>query len=362
MRFLNISLVFVLISLSIGACKKPGTDKEDYNRTPMLTNIADNLIIPNYQDLQTKLTDLSSKINTLNLNATQINLDAARVSWFDAYKQWQHCKVYEVGPHANVALRNSMNTYPSDTVLINNNIISGSYTLGAIGNIQAIGFPALDYLLYFGTDANILSNIANTPNLQQYLTDLVAKMNTDVNFVSSEWTTSYRSTFIGANGTATGSSVNNLFNQLAFDLELIKNAKYGIPLGKDILDIPRPTYVEAYFSGYSNDLAIENMKSLENLFLGRSMAGVDGDGFAEYCDFVEAKRGAEDLSVVINNQFALLLTDLGALPNPLSSALNTDYNQINNVYFAVKTQVLYIKTDMSSALGLLIEYFDNDGD
>lgn len=362
MKVLKNSLLFIFFATIIGACKDPKTDKEDYNRTPMLTNIADNLIIPNYQDLQTKLADLITKVNTLNSSTTQLNLDATRLSWVDAYKQWQHCKVYEIGPAANVALRNSMNTYPVDTSLVNNNIISGTYTLGTIGNIQAIGFPALDYLLYFGSDANILTKISSTPNVQQYLLDLVTKMKTDVDFVTSEWTNSYRNTFIASSGSSTGSSTSNLYNELAFDLELIKNAKYGIPLGKDILDIPRPTYVEAYFSGFSNALAIENMKSIENLFLGRSMAGVNGEGFKEYCDFVEAKRGAEDLSTVINNQFGVLFNDLGLLPNPLSSALNTNYSQVNDIYFQIKTQVLYIKTDMSSALGLLIEYFDNDGD
>ena len=143
---------------------------------------------------------------------------------------------------------------------------------------------------------------------------------------------------------------------------MIKNAKYGIPLGKDILDVARPTYVEALYSGISNHLARENMTSIEDVFLGRDLDGNDGVGFDDYLDFVGAKRGAEDLSLVIKNQFANLETEMMSLPDPLSNALSTNYSQIDNLYFSIRTQVLYMKTDMSSALGLLIEFDSNDGD
>jgi predicted lipoprotein len=362
MKVLFKSMVLLFAVVLITACKDPQTNKEDFDRSPMLINLADNIIIPNYQDLQTKLVDFSAKISALNLNPNATTLADARSSWLEACKQWQHCKVFELGPAASIALRNSMNAYPVDTALINSNISSGNYTLGAVSNITAIGFQAYDYLLYDGTDADVINRISNSANYKQYLVDLVVKMQTDIDYVTNEWTNSYRSTFVSSTGSASGSSTNDLYNEMTFDLELIKNAKFGIPLGKDILDVARPTYVEAYYSEESMTLAIENMKSIENVFLGKSMSGTDGVGFDEYLDHCEAKRGSEYLSTVIKNQFTILYADMAAIPNPLSGALVSNYSQVNDLFFTIKTQVLYIKTDMSSALGLIIEFVDNDGD
>ncbi len=358
----NLVFGITISAFAFLSCKDPDTSKEDYNRAPMLENIADNIIIPNYEALQNQLGSFQASIDSLNTNMNQQWLDSVKTNWLEACKKWQHCKVFEFGPASDIALRTSMNTFPTDTALIESNISSGSYTLGAVGNIQAIGFPAFDYLLYADSDANTLNRVMNSPNFRQYLVDLADKMLTDVNFVTSQWNTSYRNSFIASTGTASGSSTNDLYNEMVYDLELIKNAKYGIPLGKDILDVPRPTYVEAYYSGYSNTFALENMHSIENVFLGRSIAGTDGIGFDDYLDYCEAKRGSQDLSVVIKNQFNTINTELTALPNPLSDALLSNYAQINDVYFSIKDQVLYMKTDMSSALGLIIEYFDNDGD
>lgn len=356
--------LFLVLFLSTAflACKDQNTDKEDYDRAPMLENIADNLIIPSYARLEADLNNLKRTIDSLNTNMNQMWLDSAKYFWLESYKSWQLCKVYEIGPASDIALRSSMNTFPTDTALIESNISSGNYTLGSVGNIQAIGFPALDYLFYADSDINLLNRISGSPNFRQYLTDLVDKMIQDLAYVNTQWTSSYRNSFVASTGTASGSSTNNLYNEMVYDLELIKNAKYGIPLGKDILDVPRPTYVEAYYSGYSNLLARENMMSIENLFLGRDLNGANGPGFDDYLDFCEAKRGSEDLSVVIKNQFSTLETEMIALPDPLSDALSTNYAQVDDLYFSIKTQVLYMKTDMSSALGLIIEFFDNDGD
>ncbi|MCB0477402.1 MAG: imelysin family protein [Crocinitomicaceae bacterium] len=352
----------ILIALFLFSCKENNKDVQDYDRVPMLTNIADNIIIPNYEAMATDLNQLKASLDSLNANMTQTWLDSVKFYWYQSYSQWQYCKVFEIGPASDYALRSSMNTFPTDTSLIESNISNGSYTLGSLGNIQAIGFPALDYLLYADSDADILNRIATSANFRQYLADVVEKMATDVNLVLTQWTTSYRNSFVASTGSASGSSTNNLYNALIFDLELIKNAKYGIPLGKDILDVARPTYVEALYSGISNHLARENMTSIEDVFLGRDLDGNDGVGFDDYLDFVGAKRGAEDLSLVIKNQFANLETEMMSLPDPLSNALSTNYSQIDNLYFSIRTQVLYMKTDMSSALGLLIEFDSNDGD
>lgn len=363
MRRINFLFLLVFLAgLALSSCKDPNQIQDNFDRESMVINFADNIILPNYSRLQSSLADFEASIDLLNANPSQILLDSTRAKWLRACIDWQHCKVFELGPASDIAFRNSMNTYPVDTALIMSNINSGSYNLGTIGNIQAIGFQAYDFLLFYGNDADILNTISTSANFRQYLVDLADKMTTDLNYVIDAWNNTYRASYIASTGKASGSSTNDTYNEFVYDLELIKNAKFGFPLGKDILDVPRPHFVEAYFSGESMTLAIENMKANENLFLGRSRLGVDGIGFDDYLDYMDAKRGSEDLEVVIKNQYASLITDMAAIPNPLSDALQTNYSQVNDLYFEIKNQVLYTKTDMSSALGLIIEFFDNDGD
>ena len=67
--------------------------------------------------------------------------------------------------------------------------------------------------------------------------------------VRSSWT-SYKGTFVASTGTETTSAFSLLINEFNKDYELSKNAKLGIPLGKQSLGIQLPEYIEARYSGY----------------------------------------------------------------------------------------------------------------
>src|SRR5690606_8237728 len=121
----------------------------------------------------------------------------------------------------------SMNTYPTDTNQIQNNISSGTYTLSSLDNVDAIGFPALDFLLYYGGSSAVLNSFtvdANSANRMNYLLDITDKMKTEFELANNAWT-NYESTFTEADGNDVGSSTSFMFNEFIKDIELIKNAK-----------------------------------------------------------------------------------------------------------------------------------------
>ena len=85
-------------------------------------------------------------------------------------------------------------------------------------------------------------------------------------------------------------------------------------------------------------------------------------GLDDYMDFTNAQQGGSLLSDVIDNQFAEIITALNGLNDPLSNEVVVNNAQGLQAYDKLQQLVPLIKVDMTSALGVLITYQDNDGD
>lgn len=363
-------VIFSVFVLTLTACEKD--DKEDtsitdLNRSEMLSNYADQMIIPNYSILNQNMEDLNHSIEQFVAEPSIDNLIDCRANFTDSYRAWQHCSAYEFGPASQVVLRATLNTFPCDLDQIHSNIESGSYNLESISNIDAIGFPALDYLLYQTemSEEEIVAFFEENDNASNYLSDISYQMSTLVSGVYSSWISNqgnYKSTFIDNDGTDVGSSLGMLVNEMNFDFEIIKNAKIGIPLGKQTLDMTLPNKVEAFYSGISNELAIENLKSIRNIFTCTDHHDIGYIGLEENLDQVDATYQNDLLSKAIKNQFDRCIDKLESIDLPLSEAVDTQNELVNQAYLEIQKQVVLIKTDLPSALSVMITYQDNDGD
>ncbi len=140
---------FALIAFS---CEN-GTKQDDVNfdRKAMLENIASNIIVPNYAQLKSDMASLKQSANVFVATPSEVNLNSLKESWYKAYQSWQGCAPFEFGPAMDVSLKSSLNTYPTTTSTIESNISSGNYNLNSVSNLSAIGFPAIEYLLYCTT-------------------------------------------------------------------------------------------------------------------------------------------------------------------------------------------------------------------
>ena len=136
----------------------PGSEVT-FERSTLLTNWADNIIVPSYEAFAADLSSLSASFNTFKANASEENLSALRASWMKTYKTWQHVDMFEIGPAETVGFRLNMNIYPTDTQKIDANVSSGIYDLSLSSSRDAKGFPALDYLIngLADTDAEIVA-------------------------------------------------------------------------------------------------------------------------------------------------------------------------------------------------------------
>lgn len=365
---LNLLCGIVVSVLFIASCDKDDKSKVNFDRKAMLENYANNLIIPTYQNLKLKTDSLRVAADAFDANPGLTELNALQTIFLNAYRAWQAAEIYEHGPAKDVLLRSSFNTFPTDTSLIGNNVRTGTYNLETASNFKAKGFPALDYLLFglAASDAAILDFYTTdfyAANRLSYLTDIVNEIKTKTDGVLTAWQNGYVEAFKNADGTDVGSSTSELVNEFNYTWELTKNPRIGIPLGKKSLDIPLPEKTEAYYSGISVELAVLNLKNIRRVFIAEPLNGAaQGSSLKSYLDELGTEHNGQPLSDTILAQFDLAIAKTELIPNPLSDAMTNNLTIVNEAYIEIQKAVVLIKTDMPSAMGILITYQDSDGD
>jgi len=368
-RTLAVVLVAILF-LSVSCKKKKEEEeeqKDDFNKSELLANYSSNIIIPSYQEHLVKLDSLVVSQQRFTSVKTLANLIDLRQKYVDAYLSFQNVSAFEFGPAETRLYRSNSNTFPCDTPQINTNISTGFYDLNTAANIDAKGFPALDYLL-FGknkTDQQILDlfTIDTFASARSnYLIQLTGALRFNAAAILQEWNGSYKSTFNASTSSDIGSSIGLLINQLNQDVEITKNFRIGVPLGKKTLGVILPDKCEAYYSKKSLELTKKNILTCERIYFGNSLSGANGKGFDDYLDFLNAQYNGASLNSAITNQFATVKTKLNAIPETLDGSIVSNYAQVDAAYVEIQRLVVLLKADMPSALGIVITYQDTDGD
>lgn len=363
LQFVPILMGMVLLAAS---CKDK-TDPTEYDRTALTANLGERVIVPAYDQLQDKVDLLRNGSADFRLAKDQVSLDSLQSRFEKAWLAWKACSAFEFGPAATASLRSVLNTFPCDTLQIHNNFTSGAYDLNQAVNLDARGFQALDFLLHgLGSgDAAILNRYqspSDSSKLAEYLEAVVSDIQAQVSNVRQAWNSGYLATFKASLGTDVGSSTSMLVNELNRDLEIIKTASIGIPLGKQTFDSPLPEKVEALYSEISIELAIAELQGLELLFEGQKDGSAEGYGLREALNAVEALYNGENLGDAIHNQFQTAKAAVAAIPGSLSVAVVTNRVPVEAAYNEIQKLVILLKTDMASALSILITYTDADGD
>lgn len=357
-KWLSAFILVMAIGLIIACSKKSGpADTQPtvngFDKGAMLSNYADNLIIPAYNGLQQQLDLLDAGVNTF-LNAPSATTQQALTPVFkSAYLQFEKVSVDQFGPAEKILFNNFLNTFPTDNAVIDGNITRGTYDLGLNTAINQQGFPALDYLL-FAPDALQKLAGSNSANYKKYVRDVVARMRALNTTVLNNWKNTYRAEFTGNTKSDAGSPIAFMINQFAFEMDQMKGPRIGWPYGKQSGGTQYPQNTEGYRAGISVALAVENLSNLKSMFNG----GGNGKGMSDYL----VALNKQQLGTDVLKQFDVAINSLKAVPDPLSTALVNNKTQIDAAYREIQILLTLIKTDVASATGVRITYQDTDGD
>ncbi|MBL7472538.1 imelysin family protein [Robertkochia sediminum] len=373
-RFVNRSLACLCAVVLFTACSSSdngngGTPQDQFDRQAMLTNWADNIIIPALADLESKLAVLDDAANSFAGSPDQAGLDQLRSAWLDAYATWQYAEMFNIGKAEELQYNFQMNVYPVSTTDVMNNIASGTYDLSSVNNQDAVGFPAVDYLIHgIGvTDAEIIDQYvssADAAGYKTYLTDLTARMVALTGEVAGDWSTSYRDQFVNNTANTATGAVNKLTNDFIFYYEKgLRANKIGIPAGVFSTQ-PLPDRVEAYYgSVYSKMLAMTALNAVQDFFNGKAYGGSSvGVSFDDYLDYLESIQGGDGLAGSINGQFNSARSQMEMLGDDLSQQVTTDNAAMTRTYDELQKAVVLLKVDMVQKMNITIDYVDADGD
>lgn len=369
---LSVFLLFfsaLFIAVAAVSCKKNKEEDPDkdttFNKKDMLTSFADKVILPSLADLATAVATMKTTTDAFVAEPSSATLGELRERWKEAHAAFLHCHSFNYGPGEKLIIgmmAENIGIWPVKDTLIENRISTGNTDFSADFDRDVRGFLALDYLLYKPESVDALLSGADSKRVT-YLVAVVDHIQQWVTEVNTGWTSGgYRSTFINNDGKDVGSSVGMLYNEFLKSYEAIKNFKLGLPAGKRVGQPgTRPDLVEAYYSGLSNFFIKEHLKAVENLWRGRSKTGDDGIGFDDW--LASLKDGAV-LKTDTEQRFALLREKTATLSDDerLSDLIISDLSRVEILYEEYAQTTRYIKSDLSSLIGIAITFSSGDGD
>lgn len=366
-------IILFLCVTSIFACTSDDevvkTTADNFDRQAMLTNWADNIIIPTYEDLASKTEVLKTAGADFKENPTQTGFDNLIAAWQTAYMSWQHAAMFEIGKAEELRLTNNLNIYPTDVDGLTENVMSETYNLALPSEISKQGFPALDYLLFgIQTDKTAIIEFyqadANAGKYLQYIVDLTERIDELVNAVLEDWNINYRATFIENSGNSANGSVDKLVNDYIFYYEKhLRAGKIGIPAGVFSGDVLSNRVEAFYKTDISKMLFMEGLEAMQNFFNGQHFDSQNtGESMAAYLDYLDVQKGDVSLKDYINQQFEAARTAAQKLDDNFSAQVETDNVKMLETYDQLQLNVVNLKVDMLQALNVNVDFVDADGD
>lgn len=371
---MNKAYLILLLSLSVLLTMLTGCaddqvsepDTDGFDRTAMLGNWADNLIMPGYVDYVDALKDLVREAETFIADAQTENLAGVHEAWRKAYNNWQNVSMFEIGKAETIGLRDYTNTYPTNTTEIDEFISTGSFNLQLPSTRMAQGFPAIDYLLYGieDDDLSIIQRFDNGSNEGKLLIAYCERLLDISSEVLNDWESGYRDAFVQNDGSDGNSSVNKLMNDFMFYFERsLRAGKVGIPAGV-FSSTALPDKVEGFYSKeYSRQLLLTALDRVVRFYNGLHHKGdTSGPGVDDYLNFLQSISGAEQLSSEINHQIALAIEQAEKLSEDLTSQIVSDNVAMLKLYDELQKCVVLMKVDMFQAMNIKVDFVDADGD
>jgi hypothetical protein len=367
-------LLTIFLFISCGEDDATTTTQEPsvpdtFNRGEMLTNWADNIIVPAYTDFQSKLESLQVATTNFTASQSQEDLIELRSQYVSAYKTWQYVMMFSsLGKANELNINRWVNVYPTKKDLIESNIVSNNTDLTLSSTNTQQGFPALDYLLYGvnnglvdGDDA--IRTAYSAVNYRNYLIAVVDRLSSLNQAVLTDWNGGYKNTFIASTENSVGSSINIMVNDYVFNYEKFFRAyKLGNPLAVFGI-ILRPQDVESLYGKHSKELCIAALDAIENFFNGKHYANTSqGESFNTYLTYLDTKKDGVALVPLILNQMDAARTNINGLDSDFATQINTNIEPAYTTYDEIQKLVPMLKVDMMQAFNIAGDYQDTDGD
>ncbi len=291
----------------------------------IVQDLADEVVVPTYELLASRAADLVSAVKALRTETSAANLETARSAWIGTREPWEQGEGFLFGPVDANGFDPALDSWPVnrtdlDAVLSSSDELTKAYVGKLDTTLQ--GFHTAEYLL-FGT-ANSKAPADLTARELDYLVAVAELMSETTALLAKSWTEgmdgdeAYADVFKSA-----GSRDNHVYPSLQAAGQEIVYGMIGIldevANGKvaDPFDEGDTTLVESQFSFNSLTDFVDNIKSVQNAYLGvNDAAGTGGVGFTKFVADADS-----DLDTEIRDQLDTSIEALSAIPEPFREAI-----------------------------------------
>lgn len=321
------SLISILVSVTLlAACDSDNNDDPtfDFDATPMITNLTEDVIVSGYVSLNTKADTFYDATVTLLNDQTEDNLLAAQQAWKDVRQPWEQGESHIFGPVDSLGIDPHLDTWPLNTSDLEDLLeTQSSFTAESVtnSNDDVQGFHTMEFLLFGdGVEDNIKAITEMTTLEIEYLvaaaevfkgyTDdledawVVAADSTDENSLPYkdyllETDNEFYSSQVGV--------VEELINGLIGIVDEVGNGKIAEPFGADI-ESTDTSLVESQYSWNSLADFTNNITGVQNVYRGEFDGEADAQGIIDFVDAADselATRVDDEIATAIANIIAI---------------------------------------------------------
>lgn len=332
-----------------------------------LTDLADNHILPSYQNLADTSSTLNLQAQSFCASALKVETDITTMqqSWRDVVADWQTIQWLKVGPVFDDNRIFRIHYWPDskDTVAsgLNNLLLASeaiTETYISTRSVGSQGLPVLEQLL-FAQSSNDLINAEDKSKRCEILTAVSANVATIAQEINSEWQIEqgnyYQQLTQGIGDfTSQKDAVEELVTNWNEQLEIIKDDKMLIPLASEAPGFPNE--LEHGFSQNSVASIQQNIATFKVIF-----SAADGHGFD---DILNDHLGQQNIATEMSLAIEAAITQANLLSGDGAELLNTAAGraQITLTIDALRAVRDLLTVDFVQATDINIGFNANDGD
>jgi uncharacterized iron-regulated protein len=314
------------IAMTAIACADEGNPASTgFDDRQVVVDFADQVVVPTYELLDTRATALDEAIAALAADPNETTLAAARTAWIEARRPWEQSEGFLFGPVDSFGYDPALDSWPVnntdlDAVLAGDDEFTAEY-VASLAETQK-GFHTIEYLL-FGLGGSKTAGDLTERELD-YASAIAHELANVADALASSWTESIdeRPPYRDVLATA-GEPENTAYPSLTAAAQEILDGMIGIcdevANGKiaDPYDAQDPTLEESRFSDNSLEDFTNNLRGVENAYLGRvADAGTSGRGLTVWVAAQDPQLDAR-----VKAEIAAALAALAAIPPPFREAI-----------------------------------------
>ncbi len=301
--------------------------EQAYDFSPIVRDYVDRTVLATYADLSNQANALQTAVEAFAGDRTQANLDAAAAAWIATREPWEASEGFLFGPAAFLSLDPSLDSWPLDQGVLQD-VLDSAFDLTADFirdglNANLRGFHTVEFLLFRGGEPRQAADV--TDREAEYLVAVTEVLRDDAVLLHEAWTEGYEgggprafadefrdAGMVGSRYLSQADAVLEMIEGMSNILDEVGNGKIGDPYAEQ-----DPAIVESWFSWNSLIDFANNVRSVQNAYMGGYHKGTRGVGLTSFV----AERNST-LDTRIRSEIEAALDAVEAIPSPFRNNLD----------------------------------------